>query len=289
MENKHKIIAQLKQYLLEVKSADNEQLDVLISKVKGFIFDNENLLSEYNNRINKFKQLEDDKTFKQKLETLYKSLEKSYEIDFDLKEFNLAENLSLNLINDFFYHRSQTGRDTKYYLSKEYGLINFISEILIDSLSDLGLKVKVSDILFNIQKSVEDTYSFYLLNKEDFLINLYRASDLWLLQYKLALLDVIRDFIRYLKMDIIQNPQGVIDASKDLHNKLSSQETIIYNLINEDSTIKTIATDKKINDQSKQYKTTTTHFKNIAKKLGYKKGALKAIKQYKRKITNSNL
>ena len=140
MENNHKIIAQLKKYMLEVKNADNEQLDVLTSEIKGFIFDNENLLSEYNNRINKFKQLAKDNAFKQKLETLYESLRKNYEIDFDLKEFNIAENLSLNLINDFFYQRSQTGRDTNYYLTKEYSLFNFISEILLDSLSDLSSK-----------------------------------------------------------------------------------------------------------------------------------------------------
>ena len=280
MENNHKIIAQLKKYMLEVKNADNEQLDVLTSEIKGFIFDNENLLSEYNNRINKFKQLAKDNAFKQKLETLYESLRKNYEIDFDLKEFNIAENLSLNLINDFFYQRSQTGRDTNYYLTKEYSLFNFISEILLDSLSDLSSKVNVSNILFDIQKSIEDFYSFYLINKEDYFINLYKSSDLWLLQYKLALLGVVGDLIKYLKTDIIQNPQGVIDVGEK-HNKLTPEETIIFNLIAEDSSIKSIG--KSRNDNSKNYGTTYKHLKNINLELnGNEKNPLKNIKKYKR-------
>lgn len=64
------------------------------------------------------------------------------------------------------------------------------------------------------------------------------------------------------------------------HLLLTNKETEIFNLVNDESTVADIG--KKVHDYSKQYTTTSKHLKNIARKLGYEKGALKSIQRYKR-------
>lgn len=293
MENKHKIIAQLKQYSIDVKNADNEQLDVLISAIKGFIYENECLLQKYNKEVGYFISLQEKKGFIKNSQELYDYLEKY--TDYRLTYFDNRQAKAVNLLFDnidhFYNYTSKKYRDYNFYLQKKYNLFSFIEDVICNYLENKMLPAGLSflekmnnqkDIIesFNkIQPMLKEAYSFYIMQKEDFIINLYKARDTYIFQYKLAILNVLDALIIYLKNIPSQN---ILDMNNN-HNNLTSEETIIFNSITEDSTMQSIGNSRK--DKSKNCGTTYKHLKNIALKLnGTEKEPLKSIKKYKREL-----
>lgn len=74
--------------------------------------------------------------------------------------------------------------------------------------------------------------------------------------------------------------QDNIKTNTKPHQCLTSKETEVFNNIQEDSTIKSIAAS--VEDYSKEHRTTYQHLKNISTKLGYENKPLANIKKYKR-------
>lgn len=281
MENKYKVIAQLKQYKTRTISANNESLDALISEVKGFIYDTE-LEQEYNQRIQLFKTLQKTKKFKDKTTELYSYFDDGTDY-FDVLE-SKPENLLFDNIDCFYDSVEGLGRNYEYYLMHEYDLFRFVEDVLDryigkKAVYSLSTRTKILNIFLDLQNMIEGIYSFYILSKEDNIINLYKGKKIYVFQYKLALLNVLNELLIFLKKT---SKQQITDLNTMPHFNLTSKETLIFNAITEDSLLKSIGEEMK--DKSKDYGTTYKHFKNIALKLnGTEKDPLKSIKKYKRK------
>ena len=53
-ENKYSIISSLKKYILEIKKADNETLEILLSQIKSYIAGIDNLKEEFNKKLQQY-------------------------------------------------------------------------------------------------------------------------------------------------------------------------------------------------------------------------------------------
>lgn len=54
--NQHEIVKQLKKYIYEVKKADRESFDILLSEIKAYIYSNENLAKKYIEYLENFEK-----------------------------------------------------------------------------------------------------------------------------------------------------------------------------------------------------------------------------------------
>jgi len=69
--NRHEIIKNLKDYIYKVENTDLMTFDVLLSEIKAYIYDNEILRNEYENRLKKFDEYRNKDEYEKNIKLFY--------------------------------------------------------------------------------------------------------------------------------------------------------------------------------------------------------------------------
>src|SRR5574344_1980024 len=93
-ENKYKIISTLKKYLKTIERVKDEDLDVLLTEIKEFIYSQPFIKDEYENKIKKFHNLQKTSKFKNIVDDFISSVIDDYKrinIDLNLDFFTIEK------------------------------------------------------------------------------------------------------------------------------------------------------------------------------------------------------
>ena len=90
-ENKYSIISSLKKYVLEIKKADNEIFDILLSEIKSYIAEIDILKEEFNKKLQQYYSYSETEEYNKYIDEFYKLLlwkcEKEKNIEYDFMRF----------------------------------------------------------------------------------------------------------------------------------------------------------------------------------------------------------
>ena len=87
-ENKYSIISSLKKYILEIKKADNETFEILLSEIKSYIVGIDNLKEEFHKKLQQYYSYSETEEYNKYIDEFYNLLlwkcEKEKNTEYDI-------------------------------------------------------------------------------------------------------------------------------------------------------------------------------------------------------------
>lgn len=275
-ENNHQIIKNLKVYkknLLAMTSISD--ITILISDVIGYLDDYPLLKKEFKRKYDNYVKMSYRETFRNFQEKISDSVLEKLPDDM----FRQTQHLQKYNIPKFFYYPAF--KEMRYIIETDSGVLNFYKKNYKGAIDEY---LKIKKPTKGIIQALED-FNFYITKLPDLdktFTKKGQPEEFNLKYLSSAIIGVIEYFENY-----IPNFESVANYKEDSvlpHYKLPPVLYKIYNLIDEDSTYKSIAV--KLNDHSKNYVTTRNNIERLAVALGFESDPLKSVKRYKRLHAN---
>ena len=207
---KHEIIAQLEQFIYDIETVDDRQLDILIPKIKAYIQSENALKSEYVKRLKEFESAKNTSDSKKATRVVFKNAVKiaqskgykkhGYNIftyrnvprGFFIEHFMLT----VGEIKDFEGNNDLFGVFAL--LPNRFtGVLNSYHEYIMCALKQH--LDEVSDAWLYLLQAFEKTFDFYFFDLENSLIDLHYFNKFTSYSFKLAARRVLYELLLNIK------------------------------------------------------------------------------------------